>query len=151
VCKSCKEKRQWRLQVHRQSPGQPLLALPMLKMMQVEKAKCKLLDLEAQQSDDCETSEGSEGYGLQTQANPAIFIQDAWLTTESRAALLTSLLTPAAAMQKSQAPRASAKHLMMNAGVKGCCSRGGSGSSKWKAGLSVEAAARRGKGRGDPV
>ena len=35
--------------------------------MQVEKMKCKLLDLEAKQSDDCDTSEGEDSHGLQTQ------------------------------------------------------------------------------------
>ena len=35
--------------------------------MQVEKMKCKLLDLEAKQSDDCDTSEGEDSLGLQTQ------------------------------------------------------------------------------------
>jgi hypothetical protein len=35
--------------------------------VQVEKMKCKLLDLEAKQSDDCDTSEGGDSLGLQTQ------------------------------------------------------------------------------------
>ncbi len=38
--------------------------------LQVEKSKCKLLDLEAQQSDDHDTSEGGDSYGLQTQVQP---------------------------------------------------------------------------------
>ena len=36
-------------------------------LMQVEKSKCRLLDLEAQQSDDHDTSEGGDSHGLQTQ------------------------------------------------------------------------------------
>ncbi len=38
-----------------------------LTLMQMEKRKCKLLDLEAQQSDDHDTSEGGDSCGPQTQ------------------------------------------------------------------------------------
>ncbi len=44
-----------------------LLLLLLLILPQVEKAKCKLLDLEAKQSDDCDTSEGDDSHGPQTQ------------------------------------------------------------------------------------
>ncbi len=44
-----------------------ILFLLLTVCVQVEKVKCKLLDLEAKQSDDCDTSEGDDSHGLQTQ------------------------------------------------------------------------------------
>ena len=62
-------------------PPPPLLLLLMVMVMmmtlsvtlrQVEKSKCRLLDLEAQQSDDHDTSEGGDSHGLQTQVPRAV-------------------------------------------------------------------------------
>jgi hypothetical protein len=75
ICAACKEQRRWRMQVRgvalrfgaRHNHAAAAAAAPHLS--QVEKAKCKLLDLEAKQSDDCDTSEGDDSHGLQTQVH----------------------------------------------------------------------------------
>jgi hypothetical protein len=78
VCKACKEEQRWRLQASATEYVVvvvmmlmiiiKIILLPLLTVcIQVEKVKCKLLDLEAKQSDDCDTSEGDDSHGLQTQ------------------------------------------------------------------------------------
>jgi hypothetical protein len=59
-------------------PPPPMMMMMMMMMAglcvtlrQVEKSKCRLLDLEAQQSDDHDTSEGGDSHGLQTQVPSA--------------------------------------------------------------------------------